>query len=704
VKTKPQHKMKRLLTKASVLFTAASLLAFPLTPSVLAGKEGLFLNDSVYFTLDGVTLSSGSDNGSLRFTLELNNGSNQVIDFNDYGVKVVNEDGTSYSARLSAKGEARVKANQKQDFTFLSEVPLEVKPEQLKVDIFRWDKGSSSYVQDIGALSVGAATQSNQTANQQILLNANEIDSTLPIDSLLSLELGKSYRVFTNGVWNVYVDLWVQNIGSTSYKLPTALQYNLKDKNNYQFAATPAFGGDATLLPGETAKLTLQSSVSSSLNNESLVLQLSKKSQTDTVVLGAMNIGASLNATKLNDKIDYPALNAKGVKISTSWTSVSKQVDGLHVQSNVTISNEGDEVLSTPALSAEYQTVKGSLAVTSTDTATRQAYLSPGESTTYHFSGVLPSNLDTQALQLVVLEKKAAAQAAGQQQGTQANANSSSLTLPVLLTALAGANSGTDSTPYTSAQSYTLGEPLRFNNNNLIDSNMDVSLVEMHMHENDDFGYKTVVAKYKLTNKGTSSLPVPDFQADLTSSLGYSYTGTKQTTAAKQILPNTSYVLSYSYMMPPSEAGEQLAMNLYDTNHSAIGSYKVALQSEATDGPISFYPFTLELKDYDVSATYSSGTYNYKVKLNLDIERKEQVIVDSNFSQVSFELTDAVGQVIGTQTMAFTGAQKLVSGTQTINFNGAKIDQIQSGVSIKMYELIQTPNGPVKRLVKVLDL
>ena len=103
---------------------------------------------------------------------------------------------------------------------------------------------------------------------------------------------------------------------------------------------------------------------------------------------------------------------------------------------------------------------------------------------------------------------------------------------------------------------------------------MDMSLVELGMSVNSDFGYKTIVAKYKLMNKGTSTLALPEFQTDLTNEEGYTYTGVRQTNVAKSIAPNTSYVLSYSYMVPDSEDADKLALNLYDTNRLAVGLIK----------------------------------------------------------------------------------------------------------------------------------
>jgi len=248
-----------------------------------------------------------------------------------------------------------------------------------------------------------------------------------------------------------------------------------------------------------------------------------------------------------------------------------------------------------------------------------------------------------------------------------------------------------------------LGTPFSLSSNSFIDSNIDVSLMELHMQANDDLGYNTAIAKYKITNKGTASLTLPNFQTDLVNKLGYTYTGVRQTQTTQTLLPNTSNVVSYSFLIPSAETADQLAMNLYDDTRSSIGAFKVEMQSDAADGPISFYPFQVDVKDYSLSATYSNSSYAYKLTMFMDVNRLDEVIVDPNFSKLTFDLSDALGHVLATQTLTFTGSQKLVSGKQTIAFSSVKVDQLESGVTIRMYEQIDTPNGVTKRLVKVLN-
>jgi hypothetical protein len=731
---KSLHTLKKLITKTTLLMTTAGLMALPLSPSAFAGKEGVFLNNATYFTLEDATLASGSDKGALLFTLALNNGSDQTIDFNHYGVKIVDNSGTSYTAQLSEKSTAKVSPNQTQNFKFISQIPSELKADQLKVDIFEYDYSDSSKSKDVGALSVAASITGNQPSNPQIVLNMNEVDSTLSSDALVSFELGKSYRVLQNGAWSVYTDFYVQNLGSSGFKLPSGLIYNLVDSSGLQYdAATTTTTSSSTLLPRAMTKITVQSTVPASVKTDHLTLQFSKKLDTEKDVIGSVDLTNSLQASKLKDTVDYPTADKKGLQLTTSWAATNVQTDGLHIQANITLTNNGDSIIAVPTLSGIFQTANGSISLSAVDNATRDAYLSPKDTTVYRFSAVLPTGTATDDLQIVVLEKNSSpSNSTSSNTGTTAStttstsstttstantantantagtsstaSSSTASSLPVLLTALVGIGDGKDMTPYTDAQDYTLGTPLAVENNNLIDSTTDVSLMELHWLENSDFGYKTVVGKYKITNKGTSSIDLPDFQSDLINEAGDTYKGSRQTTVASTVLPNTSYVISYSYIVPASETGDQLAMSLYDANRIGMGSYKVKLQSEAETGPISFYPFQVDVKDFSLTALYGNSSYTYKLQLFWDITRQDQVIVDSTFSQMAFDLVDSVGNVLDTETFAFTGDSKLTSGKQIVTFSSAKVDQLETGVSIRMYEVITTPNGLAKRLVKTFKL
>ncbi|WJH34111.1 hypothetical protein N6H14_29910 [Paenibacillus sp. CC-CFT747] len=73
----------------------------------------------------------------------------------------------------------------------------------------------------------------------------------------------------------------------------------------------------------------------------------------------------------------------------------------------ITVKNTGGSAQAVPALAAAYQIKGSTLSIgAAMDAEEHPAYLSPGESSTYHFTAELPSGLDSSMVELVVLEKK----------------------------------------------------------------------------------------------------------------------------------------------------------------------------------------------------------------------------------------------------------------------------------------------------------
>ncbi|WP_282936391.1 hypothetical protein [Paenibacillus sp. RC67] len=264
---------------------------------------------------------------------------------------------------------------------------------------------------------------------------------------------------------------------------------------------------------------------------------------------------------------------------------------------------------------------------------------------------------------------------------------------------------------------YEYNTPFKFDSNtDAIDPNMDVSLVELHMHENEGEGYQTVIGKYKLTNHGEQPLPIPVFQTKLMTESGLTYSGNRQSATTQEIMPNTSYVISYSYIMPSELKDKNFVLKIVDTKTAApvsttIGAYRLALQANSlNEDMLMFYPFKVKLNQWQLSARAnlssaaapSPTTYSYKLKLDLDIERQEQVIVDQNFSKMSFELIDPTGRLLSVKTLSFTGVNRLVSGTQFIQFDNLKTDEQEYPLTVNVYETITTPTGEAKRLVASL--
>ncbi|TDF96801.1 hypothetical protein E1757_16125 [Paenibacillus piri] len=318
--------------------------------------------------------------------------------------------------------------------------------------------------------------------------------------------------------------------------------------------------------------------------------------------------------------------------------------------------------------------------------------LEPKEKKYVHYA--IATDNDTALSSLTVLTPEKFAQAGGQQTSYLVGR------LKVLLP---------DSTARTAASSYQIGQTMKFDAlSDLIHPNLDVSIVEFHMNDNEDEGSKSVTAKFKLFNKTDQPMAVPVFQTDLVSSDGYTYTGSRQNIAAQRILPNSGVVINYAYTLPASETGSGLIIRVNDTQKAApykttIASYGIGLQQPDTNESFDVYPFEAKVGYWTITPMFNRRgdmTYSYKVRFDLELKRAEQVQLDPSFSKLQFEIYNSTNNLIGATPVSFTGANRLVSGENNIMLN-ATSEQLERPLTVKLYEVFQTPAGESKRLIGV---
>lgn len=261
----------------------------------------------------------------------------------------------------------------------------------------------------------------------------------------------------------------------------------------------------------------------------------------------------------------------------------------------------------------------------------------------------------------------------------------------------------------SAAAPYTIGQPITFDAlTKVVDKSTEVSLMELHLHENPGEGYQTAVAKFKLTNTSTTPTATPAFLSELVNAQGVTYQGSRQTNVTTMLNPGLSYVVSYSYIVPQTEESTSFSLKLLDSVAAApftttIAALQTDVQEEETDATISLYPFDLTFNDVTVSTqTTAQLTYTYKFRLDLDIKQKENVVVDNNFSKLKFEIVDNAGRVVGSKDASFTGVNKLISGKQLLDATNITTDQFSYPFTVNVYETIETQNGTAKRLLKVI--
>lgn len=252
---------------------------------------------------------------------------------------------------------------------------------------------------------------------------------------------------------------------------------------------------------------------------------------------------------------------------------------------------------------------------------------------------------------------------------------------------------------------YRFGEPIRIDTlANAVDTRTEVTLMDFHIHENAEEGYKTAVAKFKLTNRSDLPVAAPVFGTEITNSQGVSYRGSRQANMVATMNPGLAYVVSYSYTLPQNEEDNQYTMRLLDQTTIApytttVASLRVQKQEDGTDNKFSLYPFEIHVNDIQIGFLYSNGLYQYKFDVDMTIHQQDPVVVDSGFSKLRFEVVDSTGRIVGTKDAALFGPNKLISGKQELETGNMNSDQFNYPFTVNLYEVIETETGTAKRFL-----
>jgi len=267
---------------------------------------------------------------------------------------------------------------------------------------------------------------------------------------------------------------------------------------------------------------------------------------------------------------------------------------------------------------------------------------------------------------------------------------------------------------WSNVRPYELGRPIPPDAaSELVDKDVQITLEELYLHENYEDGYKTAVAKFGLRNTGKQPAAMPQFQAELVNEEGYTYLGERQLNAPLRLMPGLKYVVTYAFNVPKTAEEGRYALRLLEGGtaqapySTPLAQIAVTMQGENTlDRQWDLYPFRVHLKSWSLGFmgnSFPTTAVTYKLTVDLDIERTDDVVVDTGFSKLKIELADNLGVVLGSETFSFVGPHRLVSGKQTLVFGNVRTEQYMYPLTVRIYEAIDTPAGEATRLLQVLQ-
>ncbi|RUS45260.1 hypothetical protein [Cohnella sp. AR92] len=249
------------------------------------------------------------------------------------------------------------------------------------------------------------------------------------------------------------------------------------------------------------------------------------------------------------------------------------------------------------------------------------------------------------------------------------------------------------------ATPYTLDNPISFNQlNQMITPDLSVSLVELNRFKSVNGGFDTIVAKFKLMNKSLTPVLLPPFGTQLKSEDGSQYEGVSKSTSDKLLPPNLGYVVSYAFTVPQEGSDKEWMLTLFDNQTAAPLQIPIAaLQVKTTEADPNTtsklaYPYSLSFSKWKVAMTPDPV-----LEVNSEISHLDNVIVDSEFSRLKFELLDGDNNVVAAEYLPYSSTIPLKTGTLSL-----MLPSLKSSVYIqhvRILEAIDTAYGEATRLL-----
>nr|WP_275983869.1 hypothetical protein [Paenibacillus hamazuiensis] len=556
--------------------------------------------------------------------------------------------------------------------------------------------GAAAYAADAPAQSAAPAS------------SASEAYAKYKLTDLLDVEIKSVLSEYVTGGTRVGVVVRMTNKGTQITRVPDTYELRIKTSDGVEYTLQPSATNPRSIQPKTTQELSYMSVI-----DRTDTFSLTEVNWTDVDVYVYPKLETRILTVPVTDQTwkgsDTEITDKSMVKkwgetfkvlpfispLEYTPVNINKEITdkGANYTVQLLVKNPGSQRETVPDFNIDGKT---EVKVFSGKRAEQESIVLEAQEEKYiHY--VISTELDSELTSLNVLTPEKFAQS-GSNSVVSYNVGRVNIILPSDKSAAA-----------SSFEPYVMGKPMQFDRvSDVIHPDMEVSMVEFRMSDNEDEGSKNMTAKFKLTNKSDRPMAVPVFQADLQSADGYLYSGNRQNVTTTQVLPNSSLVIGYSFTLPVSETGQGLAIKIQDVTTAApykstIAAYGVTLQEGMDDKQFTLYPFDVKVDYYTVQPLFNrlgNMTYSYKLRFDLTINRDPQVQVDAGFSKLQFEAYDTLNRLVATKQASLIGTGKLVTGENNIMLEGTT-EQMERPITVKLYEVFTTPAGESKRLLGV---
>ncbi|MFD2672033.1 hypothetical protein [Marinicrinis sediminis] len=353
-----KHRIKqgnyRLLNKISSITIVLILLATTLLGSFSVAQQAysasdtlklgsiLFNNQKAKVIFTNMLAFQAENKQIVSFNAEIQNFSNQEINFIDYWVKLKSMDGVNYPVSLieSDKNKNVINPKSSQVFTFYAYTDSSVNIKNLKVQFIKWDFSMANYERVLGSVAIPNKYATVMPLKQAVTIvnQSRKFDVKVTSSEIISLESKNA----------VQIKLSAKNNGKSSVVLPE-MKFYIQTTAGLLYDLTPDREMNMSLQPMMTENFILTGSTPPNIHHAQSRLVITRKDGEVELPLTTMQI-------ELKKEIQDPISDKKVISMDNgkmeAWVSgVTRRImtDKLdQVEVGLDVKNIGQQNLKFP--------------------------------------------------------------------------------------------------------------------------------------------------------------------------------------------------------------------------------------------------------------------------------------------------------------------------------------------------------------------
>jgi hypothetical protein len=378
-------------------------------------KNKMKITANSYATLTDINLDSAEESNVLTYVIKIYNGDKTPINLIDYWTRVKSKSsGVVYSAAIATedKNKPKILSKSYQEIKFFAKVDKSVKINDLKIEVVKWDFSSTDYIKKLGEVSI--PKDFTYLVKPILYKTINVMD--VPIKTNI-----KDYTLTNVGENNLFsLTVQYQNVGKLPLKA-VKTKYFLIDDVGIKYQLNTDANSDLSIQPWEKKTISLGASIPSAAKSKNWILQIDQEDETAKVNLGLVSFTVPKSTTNNVSPIKTEKLisvNNKQVGVEVKYGSVAGNSD-RKINLSVSYINRDTSTVDLPKYNYELHVAGGySFPLVNKETATSTA-LNSMQRKTLSLNALIPANIYTDDMQLVIVKQIGGTQPAADAPATE---------------------------------------------------------------------------------------------------------------------------------------------------------------------------------------------------------------------------------------------------------------------------------------------